>query len=182
MVDYSDKGVVWYAMKTTYKKELQAKQYLDLRGIENFIPMQQETGIKSGRKVSVMRPAVHNLIFVKAEIEKLKDVKISLSYLHNRLTRVDEVLSPIIVPEKQMEQFIYAVTNHNDKLTYVDLSKVHMEKGTLVRITDGDFVGFEGELVTQKRKRDRQVYIRFDEVVAFIVEVPANFIEKIKSN
>ncbi|MFI3282326.1 MAG: transcription termination/antitermination NusG family protein [Rikenellaceae bacterium] len=41
MINYSNQGVVWYAMKTTFKRELKAKAYLDSCGIESFIPMQQ---------------------------------------------------------------------------------------------------------------------------------------------
>lgn len=180
MIDYSDHGVVWYAMKTVYKKELQAKQYLDSRGVENFLPMVKVVSSRMGRKQEILKPAIHNLIFIKTDLTELNDIKISLNYLHNKLMTVKEGLSaPIIVPAKQMEQFIDAATNHLDDIIYIDLTEVALEKGTLVRITDGKFKGYEGELAKTKGKRNRVVNVIMKDVAAFKFEVEACYIEKI---
>lgn len=179
MIVYSDQGVVWYAMKTTYKKELQAKEYLTSRGIECFIPMKQETTTKQGRKTVVLKPAIHNLIFVKTNLEQLKDIKISLNYLHNHLTIENGNSVPIIVPTKQMEQFITAITHSLEEVIYVDLTATQLEKGTPVRITDGKFKNYQGELEKIKGKRDRRVTIKVGGICAYKIDVPANFIEKI---
>lgn len=179
MIDYSDCGIVWYAMKTTYKRELQAKEYLDAHGIENFIPMQQKVEIKNGRKKVVIIPAVHNLIFIKTDLAQLREIKISLSYIHNRLATEGDHLSPIIVPTSQMDQFIDVTRHHLDRVLYVDLTTARLEKGTPVRITDGDFKGYEGELEKVKGKRDRRVVVSIEGIVAYKFEVAAKFIEKI---
>ncbi len=180
MIDYSDHGVVWYAMKTVYKKELQAKSYLDSRGVENFIPMERVYFIQFGRKREILKPAVHNLIFIKTDLAELNDIKTSLNYLHNRLMTVEEGLSvPIIVPTEQMEQFIDATTNHLDEITYVDLSMTELEKGTPVRVIDGNFKGYEGEVARTKGKRNRVVNVVMKGVMAFKFEVEACCIEKI---
>lgn len=180
MIDYSDHGIVWYAMKTVYKKELQAKSYLDSRGVENYIPMVRDDSGRYGRKQMILKPAVHNLVFIKTDLAELNDIKISLHYLHNKLMTVEEGLSaPIIVPTRQMEQFIDAMTNHLDKVTYIDLSTTQLEKGTPVRIIDGDFKGYEGELAKTKGKRNRVVHIILESVAAFKIEVEASCIEKI---
>lgn len=179
MIDYSDHGVVWYAMKTVYKKELQAKEYLDSRGIENFVPMQKEIHTKGNRKCVRFKPAVHNLIFVKTDLTGLKDIKISLNYLHNRLTTNDGVSTPIIVPTKQMDQFIHAMTNNLEEILYVDLTTTRLEEGTFVKITGGKFKGYEGVLEKIKGKRDRRVHVNIIGIVAYRFEVEASFIEKL---
>ncbi len=179
MIDYSDHGVVWYAMKTIYKKELKAKEYLDSHGIENFIPMRQEIENKRGRKSVILKPAVHNLIFVKVNLAQLNDIKISLRYLHNQLMTEDNISYPIIVPTQQMDQFIDALTHHLEDIIYVDLSTTRLEKGTPVRITDGKFKGYEGELEKVKGKRDRLVHVIIKDVAAYKFETKVDFIEKI---
>ncbi|MFR9543062.1 MAG: UpxY family transcription antiterminator [Rikenellaceae bacterium] len=180
MIDYSDHGIVWYAMKTVYKKELQAKEYLDARNIENFLPMVKDISIKRGRKQEVLKPAVHNLIFIKTDLAGLNDIKISLNYLHNKLMTIEAgVSAPIIVPTKQMELFIYAMTSLLDKITYIDLSTTQLIKGTPVRIIDGDFKGFEGELQKTKGKRSRTVHVVLQDLAGFTCEVEASDIEKI---
>lgn len=179
MIEYLNLGVVWYAMKTTYKKELRAKEYLDSRGVESFIPMQQKIESRSGRKRVTLVPAVHNLIFVKADLATLNEIKISLNYLHNCLMTEGNKSSPIIVPTKQMDQFIDAMTRNLERIIYVDLTTVALEKGVPVRITGGDFEGYEGEVERVKGKRDRYVHVIIKGVAAYRFEVAACFIEKI---
>ncbi len=179
MIDYSDRGIVWYAMKTVYKKELKAKEYLDSRGIENFIPMRQDIVVKYGRKSVIIKPAVHNLIFVKTDLKQLRDIKISLNYIHNCLMVENEVSVPIIVPTVQMDQFIDALTHHLEDIIYVDLTTTRLDKGTPVRITDGKFKGYEGILEKVKGKRDRRVHVNINGLAAYKFEVEATFIEKI---
>lgn len=179
MIDYIDCGVVWYAMKTTYKKELQAKRYLESRGIKCFVPMIGCDFVKAGRKTTVLKPAMHNLIFVQADINLLADIKISLNYLHNRLTRSNGKLQPIIVPTLQMNQFVDAVNHQLENITYVDLSVTQLDKGVPVRITDGMFKGYEGELERIKGKRDKRVCVNVNGIVAYKFDVEANYVVKI---
>lgn len=178
MIDYSDLGVVWYAMKTTYKKERKAQEYLDALGIENFIPMRQAIETKHGKKRVALVPAVHNLIFVKTDLATLITIKKELNYLHNRLMRDGDKSLPIIVPSGQMDQFIDAMTHHLEKVIYIDLTDAQLEKGTPVRVTDGDFKGYEGVLEKIKGKRDRVVHVIIKGVAAYKFEVRACDIEK----
>ncbi len=179
MIDYSDRGVVWYAMKTVYKKELKAKEYLDSRNIESFIPMTHEVSMKGGCRRVVAKPAIHNLIFVKVDLAQLKEIKMNLNYLHNRLMTEGGVSMPIIVPMEQMDQFIDAMTNHFEDITHIDLETSHLEKGTPVKITGGKFKGYEGELQRIKGKRDRRVHVNLKGVAAYSFEVEAGFVERV---
>lgn len=166
-------------MKTTYKKELQAKKYLDSCGIECFVPMKQETISKQGRKTVIQKPAIHNLIFVKADLNQIREIKTYLNYLHNLIVDIDDVKVPIIVPTQQMDQFIAAVSDSFDKIIYVDLSMTCLDKGTPVRIIDGKYKGYEGVLEKIKGKRDRRVTIIVGNVIAYKIDVEASCLEKI---
>lgn len=179
MIDYSDHGVVWYAMKTVYKKELHAKEYLDSICIENYIPMQQKVENKYGRKKVTLTPVVHNLIFVKTDLTRLNNIKDSIRYLHNILTTEDDISIPIIVPTQQMDQFIDAMSCHQDEVTYIDLTDTYIEKGTPIRVTDGKFKGYEGELAKVKGKRNRLVYVVLKGVAAYKFETEVRFIERL---
>ncbi len=177
MIDYSNQGVVWYAMKTTYKREMQAKSYLESRGVECFVPMEQSLSTRAGRKVVIQRPAIHNLIFVKSDLAQLMDLKSGLNYLHNRLIKEGELLVPIVVPTHQMEQFIDLTTHHIEEMHYVDLEESRLEKGTPVRVIEGRFKGCEGELERIKGKRARRVWVNIKGIVAYTFEVEAKAIE-----
>lgn len=182
MVDYFDNGTVWYAMQTTYKRELKAKAFLDSCGIECFVPMVQSVIAVGGKKKVVVKPAIHNLIFIKSNLSLLKEVKSRLNFIHNILIENNSRLSPIIVPEKQMEQFINIVSTSLDKVIYVDLSLTRLEKGTKVRIVGGQFEGYEGVLMKVKGARDKRVVLNIEGIVAIaMISIDAELIEKIES-
>ena len=57
---------VWYAMRATYRREPDAMRLLEKEKLGFFIPMQYKISIKKGKKVRVLVPVVHNLLFVHA--------------------------------------------------------------------------------------------------------------------
>ncbi|MFI3302398.1 MAG: UpxY family transcription antiterminator [Rikenellaceae bacterium] len=166
-------------MKTTFKREFKAKAMLDARSIENFIAMTRKSITVGGRRRMVTAPAIHNLIFVKVDRAQLQQIKKDINFLHNTLTKVDGVLSPIIIPSKDMEQFIGVTTKSLEQLIYLDSLETNLSKGTRVRITGGEFAGYEGVLMRVKGARDRRVVLSIDGVVAVaMAAIDADMIEK----
>ncbi len=180
MVDYSCQDVSWYVMKTTFKRELKAKAILDARSIENFIAMTRKVVTIGTKRRMATVPAIHNLIFVKCDGAQLQQIKAEINFLHNTLTKVNGVLTPIIVPSKDMEQFIGVATKSLEKLIYLDILETNLSKGTRVRITGGEFVGYEGVLMKVKGARDRRVVLSIEGVVAVaMATIDADMIENI---
>ncbi len=183
MIDYSNHNIVWWAMKTTYKRELKAKAILDECGVENFVAMESRTTTRAGRRYSVKVPAIHNLIFIKGDGEALQRVKQRINFLHNRLCMVEGRLSPIVVSERDMEQFISLsrqAEKSGQELKYIDLMDTPLAKGTRVRIIGGEFAGYEGTLTRVKGCRDRRVVLNIESLVAVaMTSIDASLIEKI---
>ncbi len=180
MIDYSNKGTVWYAMKTTFKRELKAKAWLEAISIENFIPMQRTTTIVRGQKKLLTKPALHNLIFIRVDGDLLRKIKERVPYLHNYLTEQNGVLEPIIIPDREMEQFITISEASLAEVRYIDLTTTRLDKGTRVRIIGGDFEGFEGTLMKIKGARDKRVVLAIEGLMAVVMTtINTDFIEKI---
>lgn len=180
MVDYTNRDTVWYAMKTTFKRELKAKAALDENRVENFIAMRHKQVVLRGKKSLISEPAIHNLIFMRADGDLLMKMKSKISYLHNRLTKDGDKLVPIIVSDRDMAQFIKLTQSGLEKTILVDLTTTPLAKGTKVRITGGEFEGFEGVLMKVKGARDKRVVLNIEGVVALaMATVPADLIEKI---
>ena len=57
---------IWYAMRATYRRELDAMRLLEKEKLGCFIPMQYKISVKKGKKVRVLMPVIHNLVFVHA--------------------------------------------------------------------------------------------------------------------
>ena len=99
----------WHALSAPYRRELKAKQFLDERGIENFIPMRYSVVTRrSGEKLRKLMPAVRNLVFAKASREVMKDLKSEAAFLQYRTMRRDGRNVPITIPDREMENFISA--------------------------------------------------------------------------
>ncbi len=180
MVDYSHLDAAWYVMKTSFKRELRAKDILDRLSVESYIPMTQRDVVYGGRLRRVMQPAVHNLIFVRVDHEQLDFVKSRVNFLHNYIVREDDVLRPVIISDRDMMQFIGVTSERLNRLIYLDLSQQPLPRGCRVRITGGDFEGYEGVLMKVKGARDKRVVLHIEGVMAVaMASIDPIYIERI---
>lgn len=160
----------WFAMRVTFKRELAVKQMLDVAHIENYIPMRRETRLVRGRKLAIMAPVIHNLIFVHAEKDELQMFKSKVPYLQYMTVRHDGKNEPMVVPDWQMNDFIKVSSSDDDKLIYFDSKEVNMSAGTPVRIHGGAFDGLTGTFVKVKGKRSKKIVVAVQNVLAVAID------------
>lgn len=156
----------WFAMRATYKRELKAKDYLQNKGIKVFVPLKKIIKVVGGVKRTVVVPAINSLIFVKAQKEVLQSVKTGVQYLQYITRRVDGKNVPVIVPERQMEEFILIAQDDTIDKTYLTPGEADLKVGTRVKVHGGAFDGMEGVLVKIKGNKKRYFHIVVDEIVA----------------
>ncbi|MFI3331339.1 MAG: hypothetical protein R3Y38_05995, partial [Rikenellaceae bacterium] len=100
------------------------------------------------------------------------------NFMFNMLTKNDDVLRPIIIPEKQMLQFISLTSNEDNDLIYLSAEDSVLKKGTRVKIMDGEFKNFEGRLTKIKGLREKRVVLDIDNVLSVAMCcIDAKFIE-----
>lgn len=160
----------WFAMRVTFKRELGVKQMLDLERIENFIPMRREVKLVKGRRVALMTPVVHNLLFVHASRTVLQAFKAKVPHLQYMTRRIGQKNEPIIVPDWQMRDFITVSASDDKNLIYFEKVEDGMCAGSLVRIHGGSFDGVTGTFVKVKGKRSKQVVIAIQNIVAVAID------------
>ena len=170
---------IWHAMRATYRREPDAVRLLEKEHLDCFVPMQYKVTLKKGKKVRVLVPVIHNLIFVHARPSELKLVKSKVTYLQYITdTRSGQ---KIIVPDIQMQRFIAVAGTYNDHLLYFQPEELNLSKGTKVRITGGDFEGQEGIFLKVKGARDRRVVVEIQGVIAVaMATIHPDLIEVIK--
>lgn len=156
----------WFAMRATYKREITARDYLVSKGIEVFVPMKKVVKVVRGIKRKVTEPAINSLIFVYAQKEVLQQVKMGVEYLQYLTRKVEGRNVPIVVPQRQMEQFIQVVQDDTVDKTFFAPDEVELALGTRVRVHGGPFDGMEGVLAKIKGKRKKQFFINLDGLVA----------------
>lgn len=160
----SSEKMQWFAMRATYRRGMQIKSLLDKKGISNFIPMRYEIREKNGRKKRELVPVIRDLVFVRAVQSELQWIKDRNPYLQYMIDIRNG--RKIIVPDKQMRDFIAVAGTYNEHLIFFSPDEVNLRKGTKVRIMGGDFEGYEGVFVKVKGARDRRVVISLQGVIA----------------
>ncbi|MBD9094956.1 MAG: UpxY family transcription antiterminator [Bacteroides oleiciplenus] len=172
-------NAIWYAMRATYRRESDAMRLLEKEKLGCFIPMQYKISVKKGKKIRVLVPVIHNLVFVHARPSEVKRVKSQVTYLQYITdTRSGE---KIIVPDSQMQRFIAVAGTYNDHLMYFQPDELNLSKGTKVRVTGGEFEGQEGIFLKLKGARDRRVVIEIQGVIAVaMATIHPDLIEVIK--
>ena len=155
---------VWFAMRATYRRELEAMHLLEKANLGYFIPMQYKISIRRGRKVRALVPVIRNLVFVHARPSEVQRFKSQITYLQYITdTRSGQ---KIIIPDHDMQRFIAVAGTYNDHLLYFQPEELNLSKGTKVRITGGDFEGQEGVFLKVKGARDRRVVIAIQGIIA----------------
>ena len=177
-----DSQIVWFAMSAPYRRELKAKEYLQAKGIECFVPMVNALVEKrSGAKIRKQIPAIHNLIFVHTSKNVIQEIKRGVDYLQYRTMPREGKNIPIIIPDRQMQQFIAVTQTANEGLIYMRPEEVNIAKGTKVRVHGGAFDGAEGIFVKIQGKRKPRVVLLIQGVAAVaLAEISTEFIEIIK--
>lgn len=157
---------VWFAMRVTYCREMEVKRLLDELSIENFIPMRYEIYTKNKHKERKLVPVIHNLIFVYTTPSTIKSVKLKIPHLQYLMKTDGVKRSPIIVPDKQMQQFIAITSAYDEQLIYLKPEEINLKKGTKVRIHGSVFDGMEGLFIKLEGVRNKRVVISIQDVIA----------------
>ncbi|MCD7923969.1 MAG: UpxY family transcription antiterminator [Bacteroides sp.] len=169
----------WFAMRATYRRGMQIKSILDQKGISNFIPMRYEMCTKGRTKRRELVPVIRDLIFVYTTQSELQRVKDRIPYLQYMIDIRNG--QKIIVPNDQMRSFIAVAGTYDEHLIFFSPDEVNLRKGTKVRITGGDFEGYEGIFIKVKGARDRRVVISLQGLIAMaMATISPDLIEVIK--
>jgi transcription antitermination factor NusG len=169
-----EKDKKWYVGRTRARQEKKIKLRLNDLGVENYIPLRRETRIYAGgRRRQVDVPLLPNLMFIRVVPDERFALLSQLGglwmqYVVDRFTG-----SSMVVPDKQVEDFIRLVESRDATLSVEDL---HLRKGDRVCVKDGAFAGLEGECLELRGKT--RVIVRIEGLTVLSVEVPAKYLEK----
>lgn len=163
----------WFAIRVRLFHELKTRENVQKMGIECFVPTRSEVRVWHDRRVIKERVLTPQLIFIHAtEQERLEILQFS-AVLFTICT--PGTSSPAHIPDKQMEPFIFFITNANNK--QIAFIEQPLKAGDHVRIIDGTLTGLEGVIVNNKGKR--YFAIKVDLLGCAIMEIEDTMIEKI---
>ena len=178
-----DDAVQWYAMRA-YKNELRAEDVIrTIPSLECFVAKRYELRTYHGKKLRKLVPLIPSLVFVrgtKFDIQHLKQRHQFFQYIGSSFG--NERFRPLIVPDKQMEDFIRISGEYEADVQYMSPSEVALIKGSRVRIIGGVFDGVEGVLLYDKAKNSGRVVVSLPESLGSIstAEISPDLLEMVE--
>ncbi len=176
----NEKKNEWYVMRATYGRELKAKDIFTENSIECFIPMRHKVLSRNGKKEKKLVPAINNLIFIKSTSEEILKFRPQIPYVKFIYNTENQKL---VVPNSQMEQFIKISETNDESLMYFDPKEINLKEGTPIRIHGKNtaFDGVEGVFIKVRGKRNKQLVVSLNGIIAIAATVDIDLIEEIKS-
>lgn len=174
--------IQWHVLQAMHGKAMTAQRLFSQISIETFVPMEKRPITVKGKKVQTkLVPIFLNLIFVKSTLDYIKEIKSQYGYLYYLTHNVNGVKQPIIVPMAEMERFINFVDGNFEHIDYIDTKGLDIKKGERVKITSGVFKGKDGTFVKITGKRNKQIVVAIDGLLAVVIKTPnpSQIVEKI---
>ncbi|NCA76712.1 MAG: UpxY family transcription antiterminator [Alphaproteobacteria bacterium] len=144
--------LAWYAVYTRSRWEKKLMLMLNEKGIEAYVPLRKALHHWSDRKKLIDEPIIRSYCFVRITSRDYYEVL-------NTPGAVRYVWfsgKPAVIPERQIDT-LKAVTGSDVPVTCIPDT---FETGVRVRITAGQLIGLEGELISISNKK--KVIIRID--------------------
>ena len=111
----------------------------------------------------------------------VQELKRSIAYLQWLTQPYDGRNIPIIVPDRDMEQFIKITGDSNGQLVYLHPDEVDLQKGTPIRILGGPFNGVEGTFIKIHGHRNRRVVVMLKGIIGVaMAEITPDLLEIIR--
>jgi transcription antitermination factor NusG len=155
--------VYWYAAKVKYLTERKIKHYLETKGIEHYIPLQDE------------KPVLPSLVFIRTDYNQAlalpSESGYMISYFYN-----DNTNQLLVIPDQQMQNFMFLQQFSDKTIILPDPAK--LRGGEKVRVIKGEFVGLEGELY--RIKGHKRLVVKLGGLVSLATTyIPKEFLERI---
>lgn len=155
-------------MSAPYGREMSIVELLkEVEDIETFVPLKRNermVGQKSRRRMISYRPVVRNLLFIKARKTKMRLLKQQYNaQLQFKVQPEEGKYKPIIVPDKQMADFMKLYVNvPEEEREYFLPGEIEFRPEAKVIIEDGPFAGMEGYYQQVKGRRAKRFIVRIE--------------------
>ena len=167
-------AIHWYAIRIFHNKARAIKAQVDKDGLQSYVPMRTVEKFSNGNTSYINEPVIPSLIFIRADQGHIENIrKDPASYAG--VYCYPGTSTPAVIPDREMEMFIFVTTVGNQNLEAIDIS---LAKGDRIRVTNGMFKGAEGYITRVHNAKRLIVAIEGIAAVA-TTYIPKDYVEKI---
>lgn len=168
----------WYVMRV-YKKDREVEEYLSgPHGLPHFIAKKYYIRTYQGKQKSVLMPSIPGIVFVYSSRKQIREFKNYCSFIQYCYHKKDNREVPLVVPDKQMDNFIKIAQQVESDIIYYKPEEITLSRGKRVKVHGGLFDGLEGTLLKLKGKRSKRIVVRLEGITAIAAsEIEPDLIE-----
>ena len=177
----------WFVLRVSYGRVLKAKEFVEAKGLECYVPLRYKEVRKQGKKRIITEPLISSFVFVHASAEQVdsllqnKNIKAFanralLSYYYDHTSHCENAPTknpPLIIADTAMDNFIRLTSNHNPHIIPVTSENIKYKLGDEVVITEGEFKDIHGR-VTRIAGQQRVVVELFDGCLVATAYIPTS--------
>lgn len=150
----------WFVLKVRFQRAVIAKNKLAEHGIEVYLPMElRAVKTKGGGECVKLMPILSDLIFVKTDFQKLRDICAVYKYLYYQSEKTDGVNRAIRIPDNQMSQFQDFISGNYEN---IDCKITKLKSGQKIVIKSGIFKGCKIIFKQEKGKTTKEYKIEIN--------------------
>ena len=174
----TDDAVRWYVLSANYRNEVKIRDDLRRLGFDCYLPMRYELKERRGKKTRLLVPAINGLVFAKSTKTALEDyIATTKLPTYIRMSGIPGQKRPIIVPDRDMENFMRVTQHVEEHLSYFLPDEIKLRVGDKIRVHGGVFDGVEGVLMRVPGKRSKQLVVSIPEISAVAVSLSPEVVE-----
>lgn len=172
----------WYVLRDLKRPNAIRRAWEELQDdkkIEVFTPKKWVLATVNGMRKPKEAAVIPDLLFAHETREVLDPIIEDIETLQYRFRKYGAQNEPLVVPDSDMERFIYAVNTSESPKYYLPEEITPRMRNRRIRIVGGQLDGYEGALLTIRGSKTKRLLVELKGFLAAGVEVNAEYIQLI---
>ena len=175
----------WFVLRVSYGRVLKAKEFVEAKGLECYVPLRYKEVRKQGKKRIITEPLLTSFLFVHATAEQVEilihdnkvvtnESRALLSYYfdHTIHRQANPYCNPpLTIQNEAMNNFIRLTSIKNPHVIPITSETIMYKLGDEVVVTEGEFIGIHGR-VARIAGQQRVVVELFDGCLVATAYIP----------
>ena len=175
----------WFVLRVSYGRVLKAKEFVEAKGLECYVPLRYKEVRKQGKKRIITEPLLTSFLFVHATAEQVEilihdnkvvtnESRALLSYYFDHTIHRQEnpyCNPPLTIQNEAMNNFIRLTSIKNPHVIPITSEAIMYKLGDEVVVTEGEFIGIHGR-VARIAGQQRVVVELFDGCLVATAYIP----------
>ena len=182
----------WFVLRVSYGRVLKAKEFVEAKGLECYVPMRYKEVRKQGKKRIITDPLLSSFLFVHTTYSQVDALcrnnnasvgRALLSFYYDHTSYREDAPDknpPLTISDSAMDNFIRLTSIKNSHIIPVTSENIMYKLGDEVVVTEGEFIGIHGR-VARIAGQQRVVVELFEGCLVATAYVPKEAMKKEKS-